>query len=300
MIFGKSFRLFNNFFNASKPFFEVLEIDSNLHIISGQRKIVLSNKHRVYMNDIINSFDYYYLSVQPVLINDYLTVDFSRPSYHEVLGYNLMPVHFQSLSEPLSSTDLYVDFARLQPGQCVVDLGAYSGLTSMIFSELVGPEGSVIAVEADEKNIRSIQKNISLYKKLRFDNISVFEGAIWSDSNGITFSSEGNMGSSAALYLNGRGDTRHVKSITFSELQDFYKIPQVDFIKCDVEGAEVNIFGDNAFFCKCRPKILIETHIVNGVDTTASCVEALTKYGYKFNLIEQPGLSYPLLACSPS
>ena len=72
---------------------------------------------------------------------------------------------------------------------------------------------------------------------------------------------------------------------------------KVDFIKCDVEGAESVIFNDDEFFNKFKPKIIVEPHYVNGELTLMKVQNSLKKYGYKFDLIEQHGVALPLLHC---
>ena len=75
--------------------------------------------------------------------------------------------------------------------------------------------------------------------------------------------------------------------------------PKIDYIKCDIEGAERVIFEDSNFFENFKPRIIIECHVVDGIDTTKKCVEDLSKYGYKCRPIEQFGVSLPLIECYP-
>jgi hypothetical protein len=83
--------------------------------------------------DIIDSFEYYYNSVFPIDdFNGNLVVDFSNPKYHEVVGFESQPIIFPSLAEPIITTTQYLDFADLQNDSVVIDLGAYSGLTSIL------------------------------------------------------------------------------------------------------------------------------------------------------------------------
>jgi FkbM family methyltransferase len=211
-----------------------------------------------------------------------------------------MPVYFPSLAEPVITTQQYLDFANLQEGSAVIDLGAYSGLTSIIFKEAVKASGTVIAVEADAQNIIGIQKNLSLYKKITNNPIELIYGAVWSHNNGLNFSSEGNMGSSASEIVgNGRGYNLTVESYTLSKIAAISKLEQINFIKCDVEGAENVIFEDKNFFSKFRPRIIIETHFINGIETTGKCIEDLESLGYRCRRIIQKGVQLPLLECHP-
>jgi len=271
-----------------------------LDFVKGDKIIRVSVRHLVYAGDIISSFDYYFSAVAPGEFNGGELVDYSTPRYHDVAGFNLMPVFFSSFCEPIVTTNQYLKFANLMPGHIVLDLGAYSGLTSIIFKELVGKAGIVVAVDADSENIKAIRTNLSLYKKLTGNSIDVIFGAAWNHCNGLSFSNEGNMGSSASEIVgNGRGRVDLVKSFTLTEICNIFKINSVDFIKCDIEGAESVVFEDEEFMKNNRPKIILETHIKDGIETTHKCVADLQRFGYTCRKIAQTGVELPLLECHP-
>lgn len=272
-----------------------------LDFILEQKIIRIALKHFVYSGDIIGSFEYYFTAVQPLVFNGYQLVDYSIPKYHNVVGFDLMPVFFPSFSEPVLTTQQYLNFANLKSGSTVFDLGAYSGLTSIMFKELVGKFGSVIALDADEQNILALRENLELYKKITGNEIDLVYGAIWNHNDGLSFSSEGNMGASAsALVGTHRGNNMLVKSLTLSHLAEITKVNSVDFIKCDVEGAEAVIFEDAMFFTKYSPRIILETHnIGNNGTTAAKCIADLEKFGYVCKQIHQSGVALPLIECYP-
>jgi FkbM family methyltransferase len=262
--------------------------------------ICISELHSVYAFDIIRSFDYYFSAVTPIRVNNLLVIDYSRPSYHDVIGFDLMPVHFPSFAEPIATNDHYLNFSNLEKGDVILDLGAYSGLSSITMKLKVGEEGKVIAVDPDKTNCISIDKNLNLFKKITGFDIIHNGGAVWNHCEGIFFSGEGNMGSSVSEYLGERGKKCFVPTITLSELVNKYKLSRVDFIKCDIEGAETVVFTDKDFFDHFKPLIIIETHNVNGVSTVDKCTSDLTSMGYICKVVEQSGVEYPLLECTPA
>jgi FkbM family methyltransferase len=262
--------------------------------------IRIALKHLIYADDIISSFEYYFSAVKPQSFNQYEIVDYSTPRFHNVIGFDLMPVAFPSFSEPLVTTNQYLHFANLKPGDTVIDLGAYSGLTSIVFKEKVGNLGRVIAVDADSDNMKTIAENIKLYKSITGNNIDIIFGAVWNHSNGLSFSTEGNMGSAASEIVGvNRGSVDMIRSYTLSALCEIGKVKSVDFIKCDVEGAEAVIFEDEKFFQSHRPRIIIETHLKDGIETTDKCIFDLTKFGYECRKIIQTGVVLPLIECYP-
>lgn len=264
--------------------------DNVIEVTKGSRTIRISARHIVYVRDVCTDFDYLYSSVAPI---DGV-VDFSKPAFHDVIGYDKSQVMFPSFSEPIGSTNQYIEFANLKAGETVLDLGAYSGLTSIMFSQLVGASGKVVAVEADPENYECAKVNI---KNSGLDNINLVFGAMWSNNNGILFSGELNMGSAAVDIVGARGQVSKIPSFTLSVVAKKYNLEQVNFIKCDIEGAEIEIFKDSKFFNRYNPRIIIEAHNIKGQPTSKKITGILNKYGYKVNEIKQVGVRLPLLEC---
>ena len=162
-------------------------------------------------------------------------MDYSTPRYHEVVGFDLFPIFFPSLAEPRLTTSQYSEFANISEGMVVLDLGAYSDLTLIIFAQKTGLTGTVIAVEANERNIEAIKINFRNYERHIKSKINLLEGAVWKNNLGLEFSSEGNMGSSASSIVGRkRGNLIKVSSYSLSTITNMYKLSKVDFIKCDI------------------------------------------------------------------
>lgn len=268
-------------------------------IAKGSREIRLSRNQSIYLNDTVENFDFYYEGVEPERRDGVDLVDYSKPSWHKVKNFDPFPIYFPAVAEPIITTEQYIEFADLGPDAVVLDLGAYSGLTSILFDRAIAGGGRVLAVEADQQNIAACKMNFAAYEKYAGRSIQLIEAAIWSDDKGVVFSSEGSMGSSVlAVVGEGRGQTISVPSLTLTSIAARFDLARVDFIKCDIEGGEVAVFDQPQFFAKYSPKIMIECHIVGGVSTSVACQKTLEKYGYRCELIMQRGYPLPLLACA--
>lgn len=252
------------------------------------KQIIISDNQWTYYDEILKYFDYYFNSVQSYDINGIQTIDFSRPYWHTVQGYDLHQVLFTTIAEPISTTQQYIDLLQIEQGNIVLDLGAYSGLSAILFKQHVGKTGRVISVEADVFNYTSCVQNVSKYYDVVGNDIELIHAAIWTDCNGLYFYSEGCMGSSKSLQ---RGLPLRVNSITISKLVELYDLDKIDAIKCDVEGAETVIFNDTNLYRKYKPNLIIELHsqaIRNEFDN-------LKNIGYTFTFHKQDGCQYPLL-----
>lgn len=159
--------------------------------------------------------------------------------------------------------------------------------------------GGVITVEADSTNIPHIQHNIAQYAEHTGRTISVVHSAMWSEDGYIDFASESHLASSVNnLFLN-RGKRIRIPSITLSSLAHTHNLTHIDCIKCDIEGAEIEIFKDASFFEHYSPRILLEAHYLSDkkMMSTEIVMEQLSHYGYTCSVYEQAGFALPLIYC---
>jgi len=276
----------------------VIERDVFFDLMKNGDVLRIKRDHEIYLEHMIENFDYYIASVIPVRVNDTNLVDMSGPRYHRLRGFSDIPFLFPSHTEPYATTAEYLDFADLEEGETVLDIGAYAGITSIIFAQLVGPSGRVYAFEADKVNYECALSNIEMAERvLGLKNITLINKAIWSDSDGLLFSNEGAMGSSAVSITG--ADRGNVQCIPSIRLEDFFaeqKLTHADFIKIDIEGCEVEVLEASARFLKTiQAKLIIEPHLVNGVLSTDRCYRYLVDAGFHVRVREKVGESEPLI-----
>lgn len=287
---------------------KVVQSDHAIDIIRvADRKIIrISRINYIYLLEMIESFDYFFDSALPVTVQvgheHYALVDFSTPRLHVVAGFDDFAVMCPSLTEPFSSIQQYLDFASLSPGDVVLDLGAYSALTSVAFSKAVGPTGKVVALEPDPMNFRAATYNIA--RNLQHNglqNIELLPAAVADRPGVLQLSSEGAMGSSlTSIVGRHRGTVIDVDCVTLQSLVDTQGLDKVDFIKIDIEGSELPvILGSGEFLRRYMPRLIIEPHPIGGISTGGPIREFLESLGYDCEIIDQPGLSLPLLTARP-
>jgi FkbM family methyltransferase len=262
----------------------------------------IKHAHMFYLHHMIESFDYYVNSVEPLQVDGNTLVDMSGPRYHRLKGFAAIPFLFPSHTEPYETTSAYLNFADLRSGQVVLDIGAYSGVTSIIFAQAVGPTGHVFAFEADEANYHCARINIDMAAQVMgLKNITLVNKAVWSHGDGLLFSNEGAMGSSAVNITGGsRGRERVVPS---TRIQDFVAengIDHADFVKIDIEGCEIEVLESSAAFLHTmRSKLIIEPHHVSGTLSTEPCCRLLEAAGYKVDVREAVAESEQLIEAVP-
>ena len=264
--------------------------------------IRINRGNAVYAVDMMNSFEYYFEAVDPVVTHrgtsTVALVDFSAPKSHWLRGFENFAVICPSLAEPYVTIQQYLDLASLTPGAVVIDLGSYSGLTSIAFSKAVGPTGRVIAVEPDPANFAASRANIETHRTRNgLANIDLLQAAIADRTGEIALSAEGAMGSAATSVVGSyRGRTVLVKAFTLQDIADRFDLSRVDFVKMDVEGAEGPVVAAaETFLRRFEPTLVIEPYVVGGELSEQGLRRDFERFGYTCATIEQIGVSLPLL-----
>ncbi len=147
----------------------------------------------------------------------------------------------------------------VHPGFRVLDIGANFGVFTRLFSQLVGPQGLVIAFEPVPQTFRTLAAGIERYHR---GNVQARNEAV-SDHEGVVLMAvpqyEENAGDN--LYQASVVDSSQspngftVKSVTVDSLE----LSRVDFIKIDVEGHELEVLhGSRRTLEQHRPTLMIE------------------------------------------
>lgn len=134
-------------------------------------------------------------------------------------------------------------------GAAVLDIGANKGIYSYWLSRAVGANGRVIAFEPQPEMAAYIER-----RHLR--NVEVVNTAL-SDHAGTASLSRKRVGDGSASLGRNIGATIDVK---LARLDDVGPIPNLRFIKCDVEGHELNVFrGGEQLLRSAKPIIQFES-----------------------------------------
>ena len=268
--------------------------------------IRLAKTNAVYAVDMMNAFDYYFGSIQPKSARNsrgvFDLVDFSKPAHHHVTGFDDFPILCPSLAEPYVTTQQYLDIARLLPGHVVLDLGAYSGLTTIAFSKAVGATGRVIALEPDPNNFAAADANIAAHRSASgLDNVTLVQAAVSGAPGELVLSAEGAMGSADVSLVGGyRGKTICVPALTIEGISQSQHLARIDFVKMDIEGSEAPaLAAAQNILRRFRPILVVEPHVVNSVRSDAKVQSALESCGYRCETIAQTGVTLPLIIARP-
>lgn len=170
--------------------------------------------------------------------------------------------------------------SNLRPGMVFYDLGANIGLFSMLAARLVGAEGKVFSFEPDLEVAQRLRENAD---RNRFRNIIVVASGVWSSSGMLAFHAADatSPDRGTGKFVAGHGGTlTHCTSV-----DDFVKAePPPDAIKCDVEGAEVEVLrGAHRTLTVRKPWVLCETH---SPETQRDSDAILRELGYTIQTVD--------------
>jgi FkbM family methyltransferase len=187
----------------------------------------------------------------------------------------------------------------LRPRMTVLDIGAHHGLYSLLASKKVGPQGRVIAFEPSPRERRALRLNLALNWSR---NVSVYKVALGSEAGEADFFVvEGTeTGCNSLRPPDLKAGTYRPIRVRVAVLDDWlreHKIEFVDFIKIDVEGAELEVLRGASKLLSTRPRpvVLIEVAEIRTAPwgySARETIHLMQKMGYVwFNISSDGSLS---------
>ncbi|MGD0287246.1 MAG: FkbM family methyltransferase [Acidimicrobiales bacterium] len=148
---------------------------------------------------------------------------------------------------------LTIDWTRhvVRPGMTVVDVGAALGMFRLDLWRLVGPSGRVIAIEPAESNTKLLARNA----RANNATIEVIQAAA-SNEDGFREFLLTDSSDSHAFYHHPLIDPSRAVQVRTVRLDSI--VENADFIKIDVEGAEVEVLEGAGRLLKDRPPLVVE------------------------------------------
>jgi FkbM family methyltransferase len=158
-------------------------------------------------------------------------------------------------------------------GDVFLDIGAFVGWHAIRAARLVGPSGRVISLEPDLTNRSQLETNLSLNGVANCETSSL---AAWSKT-----------GEELGWYTEKSPDccriaemehsvTVKTRTTTIDDLVDNIRLERLNWIKMDVEGAEIEALkGAQMTLRRYRPDLFVEIH-----DTVDGVKDLLAEYDY--------------------
>jgi FkbM family methyltransferase len=174
---------------------------------------------------------------------------------------------------------------RVEPEDVVLDCGTCWGDTTLFFAHEVGPAGQVIGFEFIPSNLVIARRNLELNPHLA-RRVRMVEHPLWATGGLRLHYVDGGPGSRVSDNAASRNSwDGSVETVTIDETMARLEVPRVNFVKMDIEGAELDALrGGEQTIRRHRPKLAISLY--HKPDDFQTIPRWLTELdlGYKFYL----------------
>ncbi|HWG58351.1 MAG TPA: FkbM family methyltransferase [Candidatus Acidoferrales bacterium] len=170
---------------------------------------------------------------------------------------------------------------RLKGGCVFYDLGANIGFFSLLAARLVGSRGRVYSFEPDAITAQRLRRNVAQNGAA---NVSVVEMGVWSSTKLLHFMEAAHSSPDRGTGFVNPSGAAGAAAIPCASLDDFCKgAPVPNAIKCDVEGAEMEVLrGAQRILAEARPWVICELH---SPDNDREVRAFLRDVGYKLETL---------------
>jgi FkbM family methyltransferase len=166
----------------------------------------------------------------------------------------------------------------LQPGQNVIDIGANYGVYTLPMAQKVGASGHVWAFEPSASTAQFLAQSVAANN---FGNVTLQQKAVSSAPGSAQLAL--NIHPELRSIVHGAvplGGSETVSLVTLDDCMDLYHWQDIDLIKIDAEGEEVNIVkGGRRFFEHNAPLVQYELR-TNAADMNFALIRDFAAIGY--------------------
>jgi FkbM family methyltransferase len=157
----------------------------------------------------------------------------------------------------------------------IIDGGANEGITVRYWKSIL-PDARIIAFEPDPDCFRLLSENC-----VDLNNIELHSAGLWKESGTMSFKPVGGLGGHLSCCCP-REDLVDIK-VEMLRLRDFLVEP-VDFLKLDIEGAEIEVLQDCADRLHLVDKMYLEYHsFIQREQKLATLFSVLEKAGFRIH-----------------
>lgn len=179
----------------------------------------------------------------------------------------------------------YIAERYIKLGDHVIDVGANIGLTARAFAKAVGSDGEVHAIEPERSNFNYLCANSLSWPQIIPHRLafSVNEGYQKLYLNPVS-------GTGNSIYGNSSHSSQIVKCLTLDRFIEQEAIQRIDWIKIDVEGAELDVLEGMRSIIQQQPdiRLLIEycpSNLERAGTSAGALIDKLNELGFNADVI---------------
>lgn len=224
----------------------------------------------------------------------------ARMKYLQATGLDRMRIfeNYTSLLGLLSDIYIWQQYERHfvpKAGQTVIDIGAHVGVFTVKMARAVGDTGRVIAIEPRKKNLEVLHRNI---KANGLKNVTIISLGAWNKKDTLKlnlFTESTALSSFHTDHFEGTAHPDAVEEVAVDTLDSIFAelgIRTIDFIKMDIEGAEIEALPGmrNTLENSGLNLAIACYHVVNGQESSRTIIPELEGMG--FETLREGGVLY--------
>ncbi|MDI1323160.1 MAG: FkbM family methyltransferase [Algoriphagus sp.] len=151
--------------------------------------------------------------------------------------------------------EVYYFFPQDFSPKVILDAGANVGYSTVWFASKF-PNAEILAIEPEKSNFDVLKKNTQ-----GRSNIFPIQAGLWFEKSFLKIHDSKSGSWAFETRVPKDGENTDVESVTIQELIRNYKLTQIDLLKIDIEGAEYELFDNQAEeWLPFVNMIMIETH----------------------------------------
>ncbi len=131
----------------------------------------------------------------------------------------------------------YEKYYKVKEGDIVVNVGANVGVFTIRMARKVGQAGLVVAIEPEKDNLVGLRKNIEVNN---FNNVIIVPKGVWSEKGNLQLRVSTALPASDSIVRKIEADKiENIRVDTLDNILHELKVGKFNFIKMDIEGAEI-------------------------------------------------------------
>lgn len=215
-----------------------------------------------------------------------------KPVELKLLGYKFIVA--DALSFYYNHKEIFIDkiyfFKSKNHQPIIIDCGANYGTSIMYFKSLY-PEARIIAFEADPYIYKILQSNIN---EATLENVTLYNNAVWYEETFVSFLTEG--ADSGKVKIDSLSDREFGLKVKTKVLSSFLSGQKVDFLKIDIEGAEIEVLKECQHYLSNVENIFVEYHsFLDKEQQLDEILLILKNAGFRFQIQHQLISKSPLV-----
>lgn len=176
----------------------------------------------------------------------------------------------------------YEKYYAVKPGDTVVDVGA--GPKGKFIQSISGVPSRIIAIEPESRGVRNL-------RRLK-EKFTLVEKGAWDERGWVKMNVQPGGGFRNSIVYDKAGDVElsdveEVEVDTLDNIFDKFDLSIVDFLKIDVEGAEIEVIGGSTLGI-VENTVVASYHKRGGKNTVKEVERLLGERGFETEVYESP------------